>query len=78
MEIVEPGLAFLPDWRPESADEAGDVAPTGLQRRRPRRVLLVRRIDPARYRIQRVTIAETAGLTHSAGRRSAQRRKPDG
>ncbi|GAA4707863.1 SAM-dependent methyltransferase [Phytohabitans rumicis] len=26
LELVEPGVAFLPDWRPDSADEAGDVA----------------------------------------------------
>jgi trans-aconitate methyltransferase len=26
MELVEPGVAFLPDWRPENANEADDVA----------------------------------------------------
>jgi hypothetical protein len=26
MELVEPGVTFLPDWRPESDDEAGNVA----------------------------------------------------
>lgn len=26
MELVEPGVVFLPDWRPESPDETGDVA----------------------------------------------------
>jgi hypothetical protein len=26
VELVEPGVTFLPDWRPESADDAGDVA----------------------------------------------------
>jgi hypothetical protein len=26
MELVEPGVTFLPDWRPESSEEAVDVA----------------------------------------------------
>lgn len=26
MELVEPGVTFLPDWRPDSADEADDPA----------------------------------------------------
>lgn len=26
MDLVEPGIAFLPDWRPESDNEADDVA----------------------------------------------------
>jgi SAM-dependent methyltransferase len=26
MDLVEPGVVFLPDWRPETGDEANDVA----------------------------------------------------